>query len=448
MRKALTGLATTLVAVLVLVLGAGAATTPQTVTPTNTTINGRVDSLVLNGGRLFVGGQMTAPFTRLGALDPSTGAVIPWATGAITSEVRALAAINGVLYAGGDFGLRVYDLGSLNLLGTITCGSVRAIEVSVDSVSAVVGGNFTTCGGQAHKNLALVTGTTVSSTWVPKTDGTVLALSTDAGGTFVGGSFGTINGTTRYRLGKITPSGGLDAWSSSYVPNSGDTGNGSGKSVRALDFAAGHLFASWGESVNKTVIYDQASAAFLRFWVTDGDTQAILTGCGNAYLGGHWFRYAGANNSAAATYFAAFDATTFNKEAVVAPIPADSPMGVFSIISDGSAGLWLGGDVNSSWGNPATRVKRLVHLTMPASQCGQASGRDHDHDVHHDHHDRRRFNDDDDDHHDAADDHHDAGWHRHRRAGQQGHLPRGEGDDRDAVHLRRHGHGQRRASRG
>ena len=57
MRKALTGLATTLVAVLVLVLGAGAATTPQTVTPTNTTINGRVDSLVLANGRLFVGGR-------------------------------------------------------------------------------------------------------------------------------------------------------------------------------------------------------------------------------------------------------------------------------------------------------------------------------------------------------------------------------------------------------
>ena len=111
------------------------------------------------------------------------------------------------------------------------------------------------------------------------------------------------------------------------MPNSGDTGNGTAKSVRALDFAAGHLFASWGESVNKTVIYDQASAAFLRFWVTDGDTQAILTDCGNAYLGGHWFRYAGANNSAAATYFAAFDATTFNKEAVVAPIPPTARWG-------------------------------------------------------------------------------------------------------------------------
>ena len=376
MRKALTGLAAIVAAVLVLVIGAGAATTPQTVTATNTTIDGRVDSLVLNGGRLFVGGQMANPFVRLGALNPSTGAVV-WSATGVTSEVRALAAINGALYAGGDFGLQVYDLASLNLLATISCGSVRAIEASVDNLSAVVGGNFGTCGGQTHKNLALVTGTTVSSTWAPKTNGTVLALATDAGGTFVGGYFGAMAGTgdpsttPRYRLGKVTPTGGLDAWNSTYVPNPGDVG--SAKSVRALDVAAGRLFASWGESVNKTVIYGQASAAFIHQWVTDGDTQAILTDCGNVYLGGHWYQYAGDNNSSPAIYLAAFDVTSLNKEAVVTPIPY-SPLGVFTIISDGSAGLWLGGDVVGNWGTPPTAVKRLVHLTMPASQCGVASG--------------------------------------------------------------------------
>ena len=367
MRKAFAGLAAAVAALLVLVIGAGAATTPQTVTPTNTTINGRVDALALDNGRLFVGGQMTAPFTRLGALNPSTGAVV-WSAASVTSEVRALAAVNGALYAGGDFGLRVYSLSSLTLLGTISCGSVRALEPAVGNLSVVVGGNFTTCGGQAHKNLALVNGTTVSSTWTARTDGTVLALATDANGTFVGGYFGSINGTTRYRLGKVTTSGGLDAWSSTYVPNSGDVGTA--KSVRALDLASGRLFASWGESVNKTVVYNQATTAdFIRFWGTDGDTQAILTDCGNVYLGGHWYQFAGPTPS---VHFAAFDATSFTKEAVVAPIPY-TPLGVFSIISDGSAGLWLGGDVVGDWGTPATKVKRLVHLTMPASQCGAPS---------------------------------------------------------------------------
>ena len=159
MRKAFAGLAAAVAALLVLVIGAGAATTPQTVTPTNTTINGRVDALALDNGRLFVGGQMTAPFTRLGALNPSTGAVV-WSARQRHQRGPRPRRVNGALYAGGDFGLRVYSLSSLSLLGTISCGSVRALEPAVDNLSVVVGGNFTTCGGQAHKNLALVNGTT------------------------------------------------------------------------------------------------------------------------------------------------------------------------------------------------------------------------------------------------------------------------------------------------
>ena len=145
------------------------------------------------------------------------------------------------------------------------------------------------------------------------------------------------------------------------MPNSGDVGTA--KSVRALDIAAGRLFASWGESVNKTVIYNQATAAFVRYWGTDGDTQALLADGGNVYLGGHWYQFAGPSPS---VHFAAFDASTLVKEAVVTPIPY-TPMGVFAIISDGAGGLWLGGDVVGDWGTPATKVKRLVHLTPGGS---------------------------------------------------------------------------------
>ena len=42
---------------------------------------------------------MTGPFhARLGAIDPATGAVV-WAPTGVPSEVRALAAMNGALYA-------------------------------------------------------------------------------------------------------------------------------------------------------------------------------------------------------------------------------------------------------------------------------------------------------------------------------------------------------------
>lgn len=365
MRKVLAGIATTVVAVLVVqVLGAGAVATPPAVTPTNMTINGRVSSLALANGRLFVGGLMTVPFVRLGALDPSSGSVV-WSAPGITSEVRALAAVGDVLVAGGDFGLRAYSTSSFALLTTIPCGSVRALEPDLAGGSVFVGGRFTSCAGQTHKNVARLDLATlaVSSTWTPRADGTVLSLVADAGGVFVGGSFGSLNGTPRYRLGKLTDSGGLDAWSSAYVPNSGDVG--SAKSVRALDVAAGRLFASWGESVNKTVVYDQATAVYVRHWGSDGDTQALLGDGGNIYLGGHWYQFVGPGP---AVYFAAFDASTLANEPVVTPTP-NSPMGIFAIISDGAGGLWLGGDVVGALGTPAISVKRLVHLT-PGSSPG------------------------------------------------------------------------------
>ena len=156
MRKTLVGALITVIAmVTVQVLGAGAVATPQTVAPTLQTINGRVSALVLSDGQLFVGGQMTVPFNRLGAVDPVSGAVV-WAPTDVPTEVRALAAVGDALFVGGDFGLRVYSTTTFGLLTTITCGQVRAIEPDLAGTGVFVGGSFTTCGGQAHKNLARV----------------------------------------------------------------------------------------------------------------------------------------------------------------------------------------------------------------------------------------------------------------------------------------------------
>ena len=120
--------------------------------------------------------------------------------------------------------------------------------------------------------------------------------------------------------------GSVDPWNSSYVPDSGDVGAGT-RASRSGPWTSptGSVFASWGESVNKTVIYNQATAAFIARWVSDGDTQAVLASGGNVYVGGHWFRYMGPNVNSTAVYFAAFDAASLAKETVVAPIPSDTP---------------------------------------------------------------------------------------------------------------------------
>ena len=162
--------------------------------------------------------------------------------------------------------------------------------------------------------------------------------------------------TSRFRLGKITAGGAVvTSFAPTYVPASGEAG--SGKSVRALDTSNGRLFASWGESVNKVVVYNQTSAAFIRQWGSNGDTQAVFTQGGNAYFGGHWQTF----NGSGPLYFAAVDAGSFAREAVVSPIPI-AAMGIFAIIGDGGGGLWLGGDIRGNWGPGAVNVQRLVHL--------------------------------------------------------------------------------------
>jgi len=358
MRKMLSGVAMVAIATLTIhVTSAGAVATPRRVVATNTAINGRVSALALGTGRLFVGGQMTAPFNRLGAINPGTGAVV-WAPSDVPSEVRALELAGGALFVGGAFGIRIYDASTLALLRSFSCGTVRALAVDATGAGVIVGGNFSSCGGQTHQNLARidVASRNVAASFTASANATVLALESDGTGTFVGGFFGKINGTSRFRLGKITSAGALDAsFAPTYVPAPGEPGDG--KSVRALDTSNGRLFASWGESVNKVVVYNETSAAFVRQWGSNGDTQAVFTQGGNAYFGGHWQTFDGSGPP----YFAAVDAGSSAREAVVSPIPL-APMGVFAIVGDGAGGLWLGGDVTGKWGPAAVKVKRLVHL--------------------------------------------------------------------------------------
>ena len=123
-------------------------------------------------------------------------------------------------------------------------------------------------------------------------------MAADSSGIFVGGDFVLTDPNTtepRYRIGKVANDGSARPVELRLRAQLGRRRPNTAKSVRAMDLANGRVFASWGESVNKTVIYDQATAAFVSQWVSDGDTQVVLASGGNVYVGGHWFRYMGPN---------------------------------------------------------------------------------------------------------------------------------------------------------
>ena len=230
MRKMLSGVAIVAIATLTIhVTSAGAVATPRRVIPTNTAINGRVNALALGASRLFIGGQMTAPFNRLGAVNPGSGAVV-WAASGVSSEVRALDYAGGALFVGGAFGVRIYDASSLALLRSFSCGTVRALAVD-SPVAGVRRGEHLELRrtgaqepGPHRRRLAQRRGRLHG---VDQRHGHRPRVRRPAGRSS-GGSSATINGTSRFRLGKITSTGAVDtSLAPTYVPASGEPAAGS-----------------------------------------------------------------------------------------------------------------------------------------------------------------------------------------------------------------------------
>lgn len=101
--------------------------------------------------------------------------------------------------------------GSLQSWNPDVDGTVFAIEVVGSTV--YLGGNFTSVGGQARKNLAAVSTSGALLPWAPSASGTVRVIEEGPNGNlFVGGAFSKIDGKGRNRVAEITPDGSLVDW--------------------------------------------------------------------------------------------------------------------------------------------------------------------------------------------------------------------------------------------
>ena len=217
--------------------------------------NGKVYAQALSedGRTLYIGGRFnsvrerppgtaggaTLAVNNVAAVDVATGAPVSAFRPAVTSDdgtapvVRALAAKNG----------RVY-----------------------------VGGNFTTVGGQARRNLAAVDPATGAldanfSATVGDNTSTVFALAADASRLYIGGVFASVNGTSRGNLAAVNPSTGAtdNAWRAR-----------ANKIVRELEFGPnndGTVFAAGGfNSVSSGTSGAVARQSVARF---DAATSAV-----------------------------------------------------------------------------------------------------------------------------------------------------------------------------
>jgi hypothetical protein len=187
-------------------------------------VGSTVNALVLDSGRLYIGGT----FSKING-QPTTGglAAVAAANAAFTSTwapqlggtVNAMRLTNGLLYVGGTF----YSVGSSNNQNlaaiSTTTGlatgwrpdpdtAVYALDVSGNNVY-VGGANWTTIGTRAKHYLAVVDATTgvAASTWNPNPSGIVRAIVVSGSTAYVGGDFTSISVTSRRGFAAISATG-------------------------------------------------------------------------------------------------------------------------------------------------------------------------------------------------------------------------------------------------
>ncbi len=151
-----------------------ALSTAGAVLPLRADTDGRVHTLTTLGSTLYVGGEFTqvagAARNHLAAVDATSGALAPWNPGFTGTGVLTLVGVGSTIYAGG-FGqnLAAYDAtsGAAQPVPSVD-GEVDAL--AYDGTNIYAAGFYNTIGGQARNSLAsFAPGSTTVTSWNPAT---------------------------------------------------------------------------------------------------------------------------------------------------------------------------------------------------------------------------------------------------------------------------------------
>jgi hypothetical protein len=175
-----------------------------------------VTALAADNGIIYAGGRFASiggeNRSCLAAVSASTGLATPWNPN-VNNYVYAIAVHNGVIYAGGQFFLvgegfaqsRNYlaafedKLGGLLPWNPNPSSEVYALAISGESL--YVGGRFRSIGRLPRRNIAAIKATTGEATnWAPDADVNVKAIVPYDGKLYVGGGFANISGVSRNHL--------------------------------------------------------------------------------------------------------------------------------------------------------------------------------------------------------------------------------------------------------
>ena len=313
----------------------------------------QVSVILRVGGTIYLGGEFTAleadngatmARNHLAAIDAATGEPTSFNPN-VSGPVFGLAASpdGSRLYAVGNFTtvggqarkmVAAFDLPSGALSSWKPAGSpntvVRAVAVTSDKV--YIGGSFNTLGSTPRAKLAALSpgDGSISTTWVPTTDGLVRDIVVQGTRVFIGGNFVQVNGTDQRRFAGLDASSGASACSTCYHPT-----------YPILDIEGGpsRIYLAGGGGGGKAVAVSATTGAKLWEKKTDGNVQAVSTLNGVPYFGGHFFKY----TSIAVNQLVRTDPVTGVLDQSWLPNVTAGFLGVFAVRGF-NANLYVGGD--------------------------------------------------------------------------------------------------------
>jgi hypothetical protein len=255
---------------------------------------GSVQTLVTAGGRIFAGGWFTSTGptvarSHLAAVDLLSGEVLPWSP-QVSSEVQALRVLDGVVYAGGSFGVSAVDSVSGTTLWSVpTWGTV--LDLAIEGGTIYAGGSFSKMGGQPQDKVAALDASTGAvQAWGAVPDGPVHAIAVDGGTVYLGGSFSTVDGATRRSLAALdATTGALSGWS----PEANGPVETMLSSAGAI-YIGGTFTAVAGTLRHRLAAIDPTTGATTAWDPDCGGPVSSLTVCGDTvFVGGNFSQIGG-----------------------------------------------------------------------------------------------------------------------------------------------------------
>ena len=268
--------------------------------PFNPGVTGTVDSLLLSGTTLYVGGALTAvgatAITDLAAIDTTSGALTGFAP-ALNGAVDALALSGTTLYAGGAF--------------TTASGSTR------------------------NRAAAWSTSSGALAAWNPNCNNTVDALAIDGADVLLGGAFTTLGGATVTRLGMTDQVNGT---STGFNGNCNNTVQSLWVGP-AMFYAGGAFTTASGSTRNHAAAWDLSNNALDATWNPNltGTTVLAIGGYLNDLFLGGTFTKVGATTLAE---LASVSPTTGAVNAAFAPAPTPTTASVTCLDVNSAAPLF------------------------------------------------------------------------------------------------------------